>query len=766
MNNYKKHGRKELRTIKRNTQRGKKDVEPEVILKNKKDFDHAASEHDYAGVLSQSDEELKADPATEEDESERKTKVYDALLTLLGPGEEQKAQKDHDSTSATNQEIQENNKRKRINVMTEEELLDDAMEDGYAKEDDEEEGKDLEETEDIDSDEEHDEYNVHFNDYSENYIRDLNAGFQSKTVKQKTTKIPVYSNPEDEEDFENLVYSKPTLLKDVDQEMEPLKLAHSTKPYSIKQKLKFANEDLVHGSDKVALTETQKTIVDPIFQYKDLLYEYDSHEKESEYRDVYALHVLNHIYKTRDKILKNNAKLQDNPDLELLDQGFTRPKALIVAPTRNCAYEIINTIIKRSGLDQIDKRGKFNDQFFNEDAPFNENKPKSFQHVFKGNSNDFFIIGLKFTRKAIRLYSNFYQSDLIVCSPLGLNLLLQTYSYDPKDKENEDEDRKKVDAMNKHHKSKKEKFFKKKKGGKKNSDDFLSSIEILVVDQLHSLELQNFQHLYNLMTKHINNIPKEQHDNMDFSRIKMWYIDDLAKLFRQTLIFTRHLTPWSNLLINNSLNYTGKFKNLKNINSKSSAIDSIGFRVKQIFQRFDFASNSIQDEPDYRFKYFTSVIIPQLIVKSTGYDEGILVYVPDYSDYMRLRNYLKKHIPILFEEINEYSSQSQLSSARSSFANGKRGKILLYTERLHHYRRYEIRGCKSVFFYKPPSNPEFYKEIVNFIGKSVFRGECDINISNVRIVYSKFDGLALSRIVGSKRAAILTHGSNEVYEFQ
>lgn len=162
-----------------------------------------------------------------------------------------------------------------------------------------------------------------------------------------------------------------------------------------------------------------------MFQYKDILYEYDSYEKdEDEYRDLYALHVLNHIYKTRDRILKNNQRLQDNPDTEHLDQGFTRPKVLIVVPTREVAYRVVDKIISKSGIDQVDKKGKFYDQFRDDSLP-PKSKPKSFQHIFRGNTNDFFVVGLKFTRKAIKLYSNFYQSDIIVCSPLGIQMILE-----------------------------------------------------------------------------------------------------------------------------------------------------------------------------------------------------------------------------------------------------------------------------------------------------------------------------------------------------
>lgn len=698
-----KRGRKELRTIKRTTAKKPKFEE------NTEDAVEEESEDD-----GENSEPLKnSDDDDDGEDDERKKKVYGALLTILKSEHPDLKKKNKKRQLKTNVPDEEGEEEEMIEE-NEDEQIDTALEKFAVDEDVEEEAGD---EEDVDSEDEKDPFESHLNQLPEADVDKLDNCFKNKQIKYRSIKNTISER-------ESAIYSRPVDINITNMKVESPVLKSSIHSYFLKQRLKMHND--LMDPEQNSLTPLQKSLVDPMFQYKDILYEYEQYGKdEDEYRDLYVLHALNHVYKTRDRILKDNQRLQENKDGEYLDQGFTRAKVLIVTPTRDTGYQVIDRIITKSGIDQVDKKGKFKDQFLDESLP-PSSKPKSFQHIFKGNTNDFFVLGMKFTRKAIKLYSNFYQSDIIVCSPLGLQMIL----------ENTDK--------------------------KKRQDDFLSSIEITIIDQLHSIEYQNISHVFTIFD-HLNTIPKEQHD-ADFSRIRMWYINEQAKLFRQTMIFTKYISPTANSLLNKCRNWEGRWKNHRMIESEDSAIGKLGLRVRQIFQRFDVMGGSIIDEPDYRFKYFTSVIIPG-IEKSPGYEDGILVYIPDYTDYIRVRNYMKDKTSLLFGDINEYSEQRQLTANRTIFSQG-RVKILLYTERLHHYRRYEIRGVKSVVFYKPPSNPEFYNEVVRYIGKNAFLGNSDLNISTVRCVYSKLDALNLERIVGSKRAAVLTHAQNETYEFK
>lgn len=697
-----KRGRKELRSIRKTGYNKRFKKQDETIEETNDDDSNSDSEHEELVAI---DKELQVTQ-----DLEKKKMVYDSLLTILNSEHPSKSKKGKKFKSGS-ADVVEESEEDEVDL---EEEIDENLNQPAAIEDDDEQDAEI----NSDSEDENDPFESHFNNVTEDFINKYDSDLKNKLLKNKSLKKKL----SDKETFTHFKKLEEDSTDSLDFKIKSNNFNH----YFMKQRLTL-NNDLINSPNE-KLSELQKTLINPIFQYNDLLYEYENYgSSEEEYRNLYSIHILNHIFKTRDHILKNNSKLSNNNDIECLDQGFTRPKVLIIAPTRSTAYSIIDTIIKNSNIDQIDQKGKFNRQFFDDSLP-PDNKPESFKNIFKGNTNDFFIMGMKFTRKSIKLFSNFYQSDIIVTSPLGLQMIV----------ENTDK--------------------------KKKQDDFLSSIEITIIDQLHSIEFQNMSHITTIFD-HLNNIPKNFNNNIDFSRIRHYYINDQSKLIRQNMIFTKYISPNANFLINNKcLNFEGKFKNHKYIDAEESAIAKLGLRIKQHFQKFTIVDNSIVDEPTYRFKFFTSVIL-QSIIKSTNYEDGHLIYIPDYTDFIRIRNYLKEKTTILFGDINEYSSQKQLTANRTLFQQG-RLKVLLYTERLHHFRRYEIKGVKNVIFYKPPTNPEFYTEVVRFIGKNAYAGNCDINISTVRTIYSKLDTLFLERVVGSKRTAILTRGQNENFEFK
>lgn len=472
-----------------------------------------------------------------------------------------------------------------------------------------------------------------------------------------------------------------------------------------------------------------------MLMYRDINFPLRTFHNNS-YRKLYAAHVLNHVFKTRDRIVKNNDVLRHYSDAvksgtvrpgtaepEPRDQGFTRPKALILVPTRNAAYEVVEQMIRLSGSAQQENRKRFKQQFYSDGGP-PDSKPEDFRAMFRGNSNDFFCLGLRFSRKSVKLYSSFYSSDVLVASPIGLLMILE----DP--------------------------------NTSKRQSDFLASIEVLVFDHANQMEMQNWDHVHTVL-KYVNRIPKEFH-GADFSRIRMWAINDHARLLRQTLVFSEFLTPNINSITTKAQNMAGKVRYRPVITSKTCIMNSVGLKIKQIFQRFDAADP--KSAVDARYKYFINSVLPS-ITKQTSYDDGLLIYIPSYFDYLRVKAHMKAHTKFDFSSIDEYSSHSKTTRARHAFQTG-RTKVLLYTERMHHYRRFDLAGVKNVLIYEPPANPLFYKELLRFVGKSVFKSEADVDLSFVKTIYCKWDGSLLERIAGGEKTGVLCNSVNEVFEFR
>jgi U3 small nucleolar RNA-associated protein 25 len=110
----------------------------------------------------------------------------------------------------------------------------------------------------------------------------------------------------------------------------------------------YRNVETANGD--VSLSQLQSELLSVLSSYRDLYYPERTHENGEQLRLVYVLHALNHVLKTRTKILNNNAKIsaaksggKDNSDgVEYRDQGLTRTKVLIVVPFRESARRVVD----------------------------------------------------------------------------------------------------------------------------------------------------------------------------------------------------------------------------------------------------------------------------------------------------------------------------------------------------------------------------------------------------------------------------------------
>ncbi|KFV78259.1 Digestive organ expansion factor, partial [Struthio camelus australis] len=478
----------------------------------------------------------------------------------------------------------------------------------------------------------------------------------------------------------------------------------------------------------LCFTPLQRELFCIMNTYRDLFYpERTALTNGEEIRLAYCLHALNHVLKANAQVLTNNAKRRDqkpridNDDYR--DQGLTRPKVLMLVPFRECALRIVHIFISLLEVNSerkidVSNKKRFKGEFGSdpEERPPNLKRPEDYEAVFAGNIDDHFRIGVAILQKSMRLYAPFYSSDIIIASPLGMRTIIGA------------------------------------EGEKKRDFDFLSSIEILIIDQADIYLMQNWEHVLHLM-KHINLLPLDSH-GVDFSRVRMLNLNNWSKYYRQTLLFSALHNPQINSIFSkHCFNYTGQVA-VRNIPQVGS-ISHVVVQLPHVFRRLE--ADNLTSVIDARFQFFIDKVLPE-------YRDAImshtLIYVPSYFDYVRLRNYFKKE-ELNFVHICEYTKKAGICRARRFFLKGDR-QFLLLTERFHFYKRYTIKGIRNLIFYELPTYSHFYSEICNMM-KATDNG-MDATWT-CTVLYSKYDAQKLAAVVGIDRTAQMLQSKKNVHLF-
>ncbi|XP_071041126.1 U3 small nucleolar RNA-associated protein 25 homolog isoform X2 [Parasteatoda tepidariorum] len=460
---------------------------------------------------------------------------------------------------------------------------------------------------------------------------------------------------------------------------------------------------------KKQLTGLEMSFLNIITNYIDVLFTKQYFKVREKLRRAYCIHILNHILKSKARIIHHNSKMKKNPQAEYRDQGFTQPTVFILAPFRGDCHRIVNQIISLMPPKcKVMNKTRFEKDYGPTGAK-SKNKPEDFYEIFDGNNNEDFKIGLRIQNEHITLFSDFYKSDLIIASPLGLRPIIG------------DTDNRQGDA------------------------DFLSSVEVFIVDRLDVLVIQNPVHLGHVLLC-MNHLVKKEHGNkkINYFRVREYALDKKAKYYRQNIYLSavENSSFVYNYYMSHCYNYVGHMRSHDWV--AHPIIEFIYPAMQMCFRVLD--SDNPQQEYKDRRKFFTEKILPEFVNdKSTV---QTLIYVPSYFDYVELRHHFRTSEISCFM-MCEYTDKGKKAQGRDLFFKGHR-HFMLYTERTHFYFRHWIKGIQHVIFYKLPTYPKFFREICNSLMDSHPKRKDEERTCTV--IVSPRDFLQLKHVVGIQEA--------------
>ena len=105
--------------------------------------------------------------------------------------------------------------------------------------------------------------------------------------------------------------------------------------------------------------------------------------------------------------------------------------SLLVPPGQVRPLLSVNHVIQLGSIQsRVHNQRRFHCEFgLEEPASRVVPKPSSFTATFTGNTDDCFKVGVAVRGKAVHLYADFYSSDIIVASPLGLRTVIGAEGY-------------------------------------------------------------------------------------------------------------------------------------------------------------------------------------------------------------------------------------------------------------------------------------------------------------------------------------------------
>ncbi|GKZ00667.1 hypothetical protein MPSEU_001018900 [Mayamaea pseudoterrestris] len=536
---------------------------------------------------------------------------------------------------------------------------------------------------------------------------------------------------------------------------DKLELSHES---DLNWQCKVRTKALVHSSmrkvlqDQCANMSTSQSLLFPFASlYADMLVTTPTHSKD---HTTFALHTLNHVLTSRGRIQRQNRRLQtieaeqsDESDQSTWqrDQGYVRPTVLVLLPTRGCCYAFVKQL--QSMLGDTAENERFETEF---GPPIKEStdptdkaelhrrkaiskKGKDWIELFGDdvNDDDDFKLGISLQENkqkkkndddnawSTKLFSDFYKSDIIIASPIGLK-------------------------MNANNKEEDERGFL-----------FLSSIEVCLVLRGDVLLMQNWDHLNDLLPE-LNQQPQDTTD-IDFSRVRNYLLDGQGSHWRQLIISSSFLDPAiASTFKRHAKSIAGIARFRHQSDNDSSSITNVLLPTQQVFQRVP--TSSFLKHSEDRLRYFTEKVLAQILKSKQSHT---LIFIPSYFDFISVRNRLLKD-EASFVMVTEYSRHTETSRARARFLQGRK-PIMLYTGRAHYFHRHFIKGAHHLVFLGLPEHSEFYPQMINLLNDG---SETDDGASaSCLALFTKYEKFALERIVGSKNSSNMLCGEKSTFLF-
>ena len=427
-------------------------------------------------------------------------------------------------------------------------------------------------------------------------------------------------------------------------------------------------------------------------------------------------HILTKVHrmeKNNQKLKKSNINLSDlGTDSPFRDQGPNRARVCLLAPFRSNCFEIVQNILTLLELtpEQVGNGENFFQEYEGQDTRnmHAKNWEDWRRELFKGhyddNNYDDFIVGITFGFGKVKLFfpktaDKLCHMDMIIASPLALSRIAA-------------EDHK---TVKKHEKQKRERLDIDQEEDVVEDEeetedtaipmDFLSGLEILVIDRIDALSMQNWDNLVDVVSaanrKPIATI------SADIDRIEEKFLEESSDKHRQTLLICGSV-------------YSDKFAQVLSGDQEPTFVGTLedswsGTPLNRALKhgiKQQFFIN-VPDVMEYfRSKYW----------KDIGGDEirGLIIVVSHEHNYDELRDFLENNEGITDCYLHETEIASHRRKLKEILKNFKTGnsRLIVVSERLLWYQRIRVLTGTHVLFFGVPVNDSVYADILSDIEDS------------------------------------------------